>query len=120
MAQTVKFAPQLRSLPYHDAGRIVTIEEVDPQGNRKQITAPNFLDWRAQNTVFARLAAIRSRQPNLTNDGQAERIETAITPVARDRAKKSALKRMSQNFFDGSIEQAVATLLGVSRSKISQ
>src|SRR5262249_21119773 len=38
-----------------------------------------FLDWRAQNTVFAQLAAIFSRQSNLANDGQAERIETAVT-----------------------------------------
>jgi predicted transcriptional regulator len=40
--------------------------------------------------------------------------------LARDRAKKSALKQMLQTFFDDSIEQAVATLLDVSRSKISQ
>jgi putative ABC transport system permease protein len=69
----------LRPLPYRDAGRIVAIQELDPQGNRIQVTSANFLDWRAQNTVFAQLAAIRSRQSNLANDGQAERIETAIT-----------------------------------------
>jgi predicted transcriptional regulator len=40
--------------------------------------------------------------------------------LARDRAKKSALKQMLQTFFDGSIEQAVATLLDVSRAKISE
>jgi putative ABC transport system permease protein len=69
----------LRPLPYRDAGRIVAIQELDPQGNRIQVTSANFLDWRAQNTVFAQLAAIRLRQSNLANDGQAERIETAIT-----------------------------------------
>src|SRR5499426_3077849 len=69
----------LRPLPYRDAGRIVAIQELSPQGNRIQVTSANFLDWRAQNTVFAQLAAIRSRQSNLANDGQAERIETAIT-----------------------------------------
>src|SRR5215470_7359224 len=75
----------LRPLPYRDAERIVAIQELDPQGNRIQVTSANFLDWRAQNTVFAHLAAIRSRQSNLANlanlanDGQAERIETAIT-----------------------------------------
>jgi putative ABC transport system permease protein len=69
----------LRPLPYHDAGRIVAIQELDPQGNRIQVTSANFLDWRAQNTVFTHLAAIRFRQSNLANDGQAERIETAIT-----------------------------------------
>jgi putative ABC transport system permease protein len=75
----------LRPLPYRDAGRIVAIQELGPQGNRIQVTPANFLDWRAQNTVFAQLAAIFSRQSNLANDGQAERIETAIT---------------SANFFD--------------------
>ncbi|MGH9753690.1 MAG: ABC transporter permease, partial [Blastocatellia bacterium] len=69
----------LRPLPYRDAERIVAIQELNPQGDRIQVTSANFLDWRAQNTVFAQLAAIRSRQSNLANDGQAERIETAIT-----------------------------------------
>jgi len=69
----------LRPLPYRDAERIVAIQELNPQGNRIQVTSANFLDWRAQNTVFAHLAAIRSRQSNLANGGQAERIETAIT-----------------------------------------
>jgi putative ABC transport system permease protein len=72
----------LRSLPYRDAERIVAIQELDPQGNPVQVTAPNFLDWRAQNTVFSHLAAIRWRQSNLANpagDVPAERIETAIT-----------------------------------------
>jgi putative ABC transport system permease protein len=69
----------LRPLPYSDAGRIVAIQELGPQGDRRQVTPANFLDWRAQNTVFAQLAAIRSRQSNLANDGQAERIETAVT-----------------------------------------
>ncbi|HEY6401983.1 MAG TPA: ABC transporter permease [Blastocatellia bacterium] len=69
----------LRSLPYRDAERIVAIQELDPKGNPVQVTSPNFLDWRAQNTVFSHLAAIRWRQSNLAGDGQAERIETAIT-----------------------------------------
>src|SRR5262245_56791798 len=69
----------LRPLPYRDAGRIVAIQELGPEGDRRQVTPANFLDWRAQNAVFAQLAAIRSLQSNLANDGQAERIETAIT-----------------------------------------
>jgi len=69
----------LRPLPYRDAERMVAIQELDPQGNKVQVTSANFLDWRAQNTVFAHLAAIRTRQSNMANDAQAERIETAIT-----------------------------------------
>jgi putative ABC transport system permease protein len=68
----------LRALPYHDAARIVAIEELDAKGGRRQVTAPNFLDWRAQNTVFAHLAAIRTLPANLTQGDQAERIDTAI------------------------------------------
>jgi putative ABC transport system permease protein len=72
----------LRPLPYRDAERIVAIQELNPKGNRIQVTSPNFLDWRAQNTVFEHLAAFRWRPSNLANlagDGQAERIETVIT-----------------------------------------
>jgi putative ABC transport system permease protein len=69
----------LRSLPYLDAERIVAIQELNPKGDLIQVTSPNFLDWRAQNTVFEHLAAIRWRQSNLAGDGQAERVEGAIT-----------------------------------------
>jgi putative ABC transport system permease protein len=68
----------LRALPYHEAERIVAIKEVNEKGGPSQVTAPNFLDWRAQNTVFAHLAAIRTLPANLTQGEQAERIDTAI------------------------------------------
>jgi predicted transcriptional regulator len=37
----------------------------------------------------------------------------------REKARRSALKRMLETFFDGSTEQAVAALLELSRSKLS-
>ena len=40
--------------------------------------------------------------------------------VNRDRAKRSAIRHLIQTFFDGSPEQAVATLLDVSSSALSQ
>ena len=40
--------------------------------------------------------------------------------VARDKAKRSAVKHLIRTFFDGSTEQAVATLLDDSPSKMSQ
>ncbi len=51
----------LRRLPYRTADRIVVIQELNPEGKRIQVTAPNFIDWRAQNTVFEHLAAIKTR-----------------------------------------------------------
>jgi putative ABC transport system permease protein len=71
-----------RSLPYGDAARIVAIEELNPQGNRIQVTAPNFLDWRAQNTVFAQMSAIFTRSANLVQAEQAERIDLAVTSAS--------------------------------------
>jgi predicted transcriptional regulator len=40
--------------------------------------------------------------------------------VPRERARESAMKQMLRTFFDGSAEEAVATLLDVSGSKISR
>lgn len=75
----------LRPLPYRDAGRIVAIQEITREGKRIQVTPANFLDWRAQNTVFEHLAAILERTSNLAGTDQAERINLAMT---------------SANFFD--------------------
>ena len=75
----------LRRLPYRTADRIVAIQELNPEGKRVQVTGPNFLDWRAQNTVFEDLAAIKTTNANLTLADQAERIDLAQT---------------SANFFD--------------------
>ena len=43
-----------------------------------------------------------------------------IPTLAREKARKSALNQMLQTFFDGSTEEAVATLLDMSRAKLSQ
>jgi len=75
----------LRPLPYREAERIVAIQELDPDGKRIQVTPANFLDWRAQQTTFAQLAAILTRQANLALSEQAERINLAV---------------VSANFFD--------------------
>ena len=40
--------------------------------------------------------------------------------VLREKARRSALKQMLRTFFDGSTEEAVAALLDLSRSKLSQ
>jgi len=43
-----------------------------------------------------------------------------LPTVARARARKSALKQLVQTFFDGSIEQAMAALLDLSASRLSE
>src|SRR5688572_25463102 len=69
----------LRRLPYRNAERIVAIQEVTREGKRIQTTSGNFLDWRAQNSVFEHLAAIRTSPVNLALSDQAERIDLAQT-----------------------------------------
>ena len=69
----------LRRLPYRTADRIVAIQELNPAGKRIQVTSANFLDWRAQQTVFEHLAAFRTSPANLALSDQAERIELAQT-----------------------------------------
>jgi putative ABC transport system permease protein len=69
----------LRSLPYPNAKRIVAIQEISNEGKRVQVTPANFLDWRAQNTVFEHLSAILTRGSNLAGDDGADRINLAVT-----------------------------------------
>lgn len=69
----------LRPLPYVHAERLVAIQELDKDGKRVQVTPANFLDWRAQNTVFEQLAAILTRPANLALTDTAERIDLAMT-----------------------------------------
>ena len=69
----------LRRLPYATASRIVAIQELSPAGKRVQVTSASFLDWRAQNTVFENLAAIKQTTSNLALSDHAERIDLAQT-----------------------------------------
>ena len=69
----------LRRLPYRNAERIVAIEEINPAGKQIQSTSANFLDWRAQNTVFEHLAALRIGTTNLALADHAERLDLAQT-----------------------------------------
>jgi predicted permease len=69
----------LRPLPYLNPERIVAIQEISKEGKRIQVTPANFLDWRAQNTVFEHLAAIFTRGSNLVGVEGAERIDLAVT-----------------------------------------
>jgi putative ABC transport system permease protein len=69
----------LRPLPYRNAERIVAIQEISKDGRRIQVTPANFLDWRAQNTVFEHLSAILTRTSNLAGANEAERINLAVT-----------------------------------------
>jgi putative ABC transport system permease protein len=69
----------LRPLQYPNAERIVAVQELSEKGSRVQITAANFLDWRAQSASYEHLAAILTRTANLAAGDSSERIDLAMT-----------------------------------------
>lgn len=72
----------LRPLPFRDAGRLVTVNQYDrgeaPVG-KGYTSPPNYLDWKAQNTVFEDMAAWdgTAEQVNLGGVREPERLRAA-------------------------------------------
>jgi len=64
----------IRSLPYGQAERLVTVWEKAKGSEQNQINIGNFLDWKAQNSVFTDMAAFADSRTNLTSDGEPEEI----------------------------------------------
>jgi putative ABC transport system permease protein len=69
----------LRPLPYKDSGRIMLVFWSAPKLSAEDFpsSAPDFLDWREQNHVFERMAAVSGESFNLTGAGEPERITSA-------------------------------------------
>ena len=94
----------LRRLPYRNAERIVAIQEVSPEGKRIQTTSGNFLDWRAQNSVFEHLSAIRQRL--LTWRSQIRRNESSLRKRMRTSSMFSESRPQYGRLFIPQDEQA--------------
>ncbi|HLG96847.1 MAG TPA: ABC transporter permease [Bryobacteraceae bacterium] len=66
----------IRPLPYRDAARLVMVWEANPTiaNVERNVASPaNFLDWRSQNDVFERLAAVSPvRSAVLVENGRSE------------------------------------------------
>ena len=56
----------LKPLPYEHGDRIVRILERNPSGSTSWFSAPTYLDWRANNTVFEPMAAMQQGLLTLT------------------------------------------------------
>ena len=68
----------LKPLPFPEAGRLVLVwqsQANDPE-NRNIVSAPNFRDWQAQNSVFAGMAIFDSggKGYNLSGGGEPEQV----------------------------------------------
>ena len=66
----------LAKLPYTDGDRLVMVwEDASHMGFPRNTPAPaNWVDWRAQNTVFTDIAATRGRTASITGDGPPEQV----------------------------------------------
>src|SRR5712671_4001969 len=60
----------LRPLPFPEPDRLVMVWERQPFGRTNVIQTQNFLDWRARNQSFSRIAAIYAFSMNLSGDGE--------------------------------------------------
>ncbi|PYL41457.1 MAG: ABC transporter permease, partial [Verrucomicrobia bacterium] len=70
----------LRPLPYPEADRLVTLSPtVRATNTPRDATSPaNYLDWAAQNGVFAAMAAARGWQGNLDEGDAPERLRVTM------------------------------------------
>jgi putative ABC transport system permease protein len=60
----------LRPLPYPESERLVWLSERSPKYPTMSISPANFIDWRAQQTVFERIGVFNRGSYNLTGRGE--------------------------------------------------
>jgi putative ABC transport system permease protein len=64
----------LRPLPYADPERLVSLGERTGAGDPERVGYATFIDWAARSRSFESLAVMRSFQPTLVVNGEAERL----------------------------------------------
>ncbi len=71
-----------QALPYPDPGRLVFVWERLPSiprfGERMQVAYKNFVEWRRQNTVFSKMAALREISLEETGADSARHVATGF------------------------------------------
>jgi len=66
----------LRPFPYQAPERLVILRERVSAGGGFSPSYPNFVDWRAQNTAFEAISAVRQNESfNFTGTGEPERLQ---------------------------------------------
>jgi putative ABC transport system permease protein len=66
---SVVYGVLLQPLPYRDAASLILLNETTPRVGTVSVSYPNFLDWRAQNSRFAEMAAVSDVGFNLAGAG---------------------------------------------------
>jgi len=62
---SIVYGVLLAPLPYHDASRLVVLNETTPRVGTVSVSYPNFIDWRAQSRSFSQMAYIEEMSFNL-------------------------------------------------------
>lgn len=79
---SVVYSLLLKSLPFHEADRIVNILETHPQlAKGAEATFPDYQDWRTQQKSFEQVGAYSSLHPNtasLVTDGRSEQVHSVL------------------------------------------
>jgi predicted transcriptional regulator len=97
-------------------------EIMDILYRRSRATAAEVLEDMTDPPTYS---AVRALLRILEDEGHIKHVQDGpryvyLPAVARNDARKSALSHVVTTFFDGSVEQAVATLVESSRSKLSK
>jgi predicted transcriptional regulator len=97
-------------------------EIMDILYRRGRATAAEVLEDMAEPPTYS---AVRALLRILEDEGHIKHVQEGpryvyLPAVARNDARKSALSHVVTTFFDGSVEQVVATLVESSRSKLSK
>ena len=70
----------LQPLPFAEADRIVWMNESGPDIKNRQLSFPNFLDWRRRNQSFEAMSLFRGWSVNLTGTDKPENLDArAVT-----------------------------------------
>lgn len=64
----------LKSLPFPNSEQLVALSETAESGQVTAVAYPDYLDWRAQQNVFEKMAARMPAGGILTGDGEPERV----------------------------------------------
>ena len=68
----------LKPLPYPEADRIVWMNESGPEVQNRQVSYPNFVDWRAGNQSFEAMSTFRGWSVNITGADKPENLMARI------------------------------------------
>ncbi len=78
---SVVYGVLLQPLPYHDAARLILLNETTPRVGTVSVSYPNFQDWRTQTSQFSQMAAVSDVGFNLAGVNQPEAIRgQAVSP----------------------------------------